>query len=186
MARNINDFISKFDGGAKPNLFRVTIYPSGIIPVPSLTNPNLMSNDKNKGALVFMAKGAQLPESTVGEILVPFLGRQIKVPGDRTYADWSVTIMNTEEMELRKEFERWNQAINGHLSNIATGNVYEWTRFSAAKIEQLKRNGRVAHTYDIYGIFPREISPIDMAFDQNDAVSEFTVTFAYTYHIPQI
>jgi len=185
MARNIQDFISRFDGGAKPNLFRVTVNPNSGFPI---SNPNIMNSDKSKGALVFMAKGAQLPESTVGEILVPYLGRQIKIPGDRVYADWTVTVMNNEDMELRKEFERWNAAINGHQSNVSaaqnSGQLYTWVKQSTAKIEQLGRHGRPTHTYDIYGIFPREISTIDLAYDQNDVISEFSVTFAYTYHQP--
>ena len=181
MARNITDFISRFDGGAKPNLYRVSVYPGG---VPGV-NASLM-NSQNGPSLVFMAKGAQLPESSVGEILVPYLGRQIKVPGDRVYADWSVTVMNTEGMELRKEFERWNAAINGHESNVSQGNAYDWTSASGAICEQLKRDGSVSHSYQINGIFPREVSSIDVAYDQNDVISEFTVTFAYTYHVPQI
>lgn len=181
MARNISDFIANFDGGAKPNLFRVSVYPGG---VPTV-NASLM-NSQNGPSLVFMAKGTTLPESSVGEITVPYLGRQIKVPGDRTYADWTVTIMNTEGFELRKEMERWNAAINGHESNVSLGNAYAWTSASGAICEQLRRDGSVTHSYQLNGIFPREVSSIDLAYDQNDVISEFTVTFAYTYHVPLI
>ena len=32
-------------------------------------------------------------------------------------------------------------------------------------------------------MFPRDVSSIDLAYDNNDGVSEFTVTFGYSYFI---
>ena len=77
MAVNIHDFKQKFRGGVRPNLFRCNI-----------------THNVGLGEIEFLCKGAQIPASTLGNIDVPFRGRQLKVPGDRTYADWTVTLFN--------------------------------------------------------------------------------------------
>lgn len=180
MARNITDFISNFDGGAKPNLYEIRIFPAN-----QQIDTKLMG-DLNKPSLAFQAKGAQMPESAVGEIIVPYLGRQIKVPGDRVYQDWTITVISDEAMILRKEFEKWNMIINSHQLNVPDGDVYGWTKNSRAEVYTLNRVGRTTHSYTLYGVFPKEISSVDLAYDNNDTVMEFTVTLAYTYHFPLI
>jgi hypothetical protein len=49
---------------------------------------------------------------TLGVIEVPFRGRRIKVPGDRTFADWTVTVINDEDQAMRKAFSNWMNYIN--------------------------------------------------------------------------
>ena len=181
MARNIADFIGFFDGGAKPNLYEVKIFTAN---VPQI-DQNVFSG-KQGPSLVFQAKGAQLPESSVGEIIVPYLGRQVKVPGDRTYQDWTITVISDEAMGLRKEFEKWNAILNGHVTNTPAGDVYGWTTQTTAEVKQLNRIGGESHSYLLTGVFPKEVSAIDLAYDNNDTVMEFTVTLAYTYHEPKI
>jgi hypothetical protein len=165
MARPISQFVSNFDGGARANLYEITI-PSS--PVAVSTVP-------------FFAKGAQLPASTLGEIGVPYLGRVTKIPGDRTYEDWTVTILNTESMDLRKAFEEWNAKINLHEQNRSDGAQRQYWFAPEILVKQLKRDGAVTRTYKLKHAFPKEVGAVDLAFDNNDTVSEFTVTFAYTY-----
>jgi len=38
-------------------------------------------------------------------------------------------------------------------------------------------------TYTFVGIFPVDLSPIDVAWDSNDTIEEFTVTFQYDYWV---
>lgn len=181
-AGSIGGFISNFDAGAKPNLYEVTINIGGI----SGVNPSAFNGKEGPGSLVFQAKGAQLPESAVGEILVPYLGRQIKVPGDRIYQDWTVTVMCEEGMSLRREFDRWQAAINGHASNVPVDDdIYQWTVVRPnATVKSLTRYGLESHSYILYGIWPKEVAAIDLAYDNNDTLMEFAVTFAYSYHEP--
>lgn len=161
----INNFIQNFDGGSKPTLFRVSVNGFGSL-----------------GNLRFFGKASTLPASTIGEIAVPYMGRTIKAPGDRSYEDWSVTVINTENMDLRKQFEDWNRQFNDHLNNVSSGaGLWSAVRTYKAQVEQLNRAGGVVRTYDFNAIFPKEVSSVDVAFDQVDTVSEFTVTFAYSY-----
>ena len=92
MATNIHDFKQSFKGGVRPNLFRCNITHAVGIP-----------------QLEFLCKAAQIPSSTVGNIDVPFRGRQLKVPGDRTFADWTVTVYNDGGWVARSNIENWNR-----------------------------------------------------------------------------
>ena len=169
MARPISTFVSRFDGGARANLYEIVITGA---PIGNTLND-----------LPFFAKGAQLPASTLGEISVPYLGRVTKIPGDRTYEDFTVTIMNTESMQLRIALEAWNAAINGHESNVSSGDQKPLWNDCIAKVKQLTRDNQVAREYELRHVFPKEVGAVELAYDNNDSVSEFTVTFGYTYFV---
>jgi hypothetical protein len=50
-----------------------------------------------------------------------------------------------------------------------------------AFIDQLDRNGSKLKSYTFRGMFPTSLSPIDVAYDTNNAVEEFQCTFRYQY-----
>ena len=78
----VDDFKAKLiGGGARANLFKAT-----------LAFPAYAAGDTELAQ--FMCKAAQLPASVVGQIDVPYRGRQMKIAGDRTYENWTVTIIN--------------------------------------------------------------------------------------------
>ena len=56
-------------GGARPNLFECELY------FPSDAIPTNTSSDELEDKTRFLVKGAQLPESTIATIQVPFRGR---------------------------------------------------------------------------------------------------------------
>ena len=89
MAFNVNDFRAQMTGdGARPNLFEVSM------PFPAFSAPG---NAQTK--LTFMCKTAQLPGSTLGVVPVQYFGRELKFVGNRTFADWTITIINDEDFE---------------------------------------------------------------------------------------
>ena len=106
MAFNIEQFKSNFgDGGARPNLFQVTLnFPSTVTAAPTTTP--------------FMIRAAQIPSSTIAQVDVPYQGRQVRVAGNRTFEPWTVTILNAENFSVRNSLEKWMSSINGHESNI--------------------------------------------------------------------
>ena len=92
MAFNINEIRSNLAlGGARPSLFQII-----------MNNPVDAAGDAK---LPFMAQAAQIPASTVGTIEVPYFGRKIKIAGDRTFAEWTVTIINDEDFLIRNAME---------------------------------------------------------------------------------
>jgi len=86
MAFTISEFRGKAlnNAGARANLFDVTIAGAGVAKLtPSEFN--------------FACKGANIPSKAVATIDVPYFGRTIKVPGNKTFDNWSVTVINDED-----------------------------------------------------------------------------------------
>lgn len=156
----ISDFKNNFRGGVRPNLFQV------IINAPVFGQMNLE----------FLGKATQIPSSTVAQFNVDYRGRQLKVPGDRTFADWTVTILNDPEWVNRTKIEQWMNAITEHSQNISSLN--NASVYGNAAVSQLSREGRTLRTYRIQDIFPTECAAIELGMGTNDTVEEFQVTFA--------
>ena len=163
----VDDFKSKLiGGGARPNMFKATVnYPAYAAGDSELTS--------------FLCKGAQLPASVIAQIDVPFRGRQLKIAGDRTFENWSITVLNDVNMEVRNAMERWMNGINEHVLNTGLSNPTDYQADMA--IEQLNKTGETTKTYTIRGAYPVNISAIDLSYDSNDAIEEFTVELAYQY-----
>jgi hypothetical protein len=108
MAFNVNQFRSQMTGdGARPNLFEVTL------PFPAFSAPGTAQQKTT-----FMARSAQLPGSTLGIVPVNYFGRELKFVGNRTFADWTINVINDEDFVIRNAFERWMNAINSHSLNV--------------------------------------------------------------------
>lgn len=163
MSFAINEFKAQLTGdGARGSLFKVFI-----------TNPILPAADFK---VPFMVKAASLPASTLGKIEVPWMGRKIPFGGDRTFEDWTVTVINDEDFAVRNAMEAWSNAINSHQSNTRT---LAQTYKSNAQVIQYSKSGLELRTYTFNGIFPINIAAIETAWAQTDEIEEFQVTFAY-------
>lgn len=163
----VDDFKSKLrGGGARPNLFKATVnfpgYAGGDVELTS-----------------FLCKTAQLPASTMAVIEVPFRGRQLKMAGDRTFEPWTVTILNDTDFSIRNAMERWMNGINAHQANTGLTNPVDYQ--ADLIVEQLDRNGSVLKKYNFRGCFPVNVSAIDVSYETNDAIEEFTVEFQVQY-----
>ena len=99
-----------------------------------------------------MCKAAQLPASVVGQIDVPYRGRQMKIAGDRTYENWSVTIINDTGFEIRDAMERWQNGINSHVSNGGLTNPSDYE--ADLSVDQLDKAGNVIKTYTFRSAWP--------------------------------
>lgn len=153
-------------GGARPTLFQVLI-----------TNP---VNPAADFKIPFMVKAAALPSYTIGNIDVPYMGRVIKEAGDRTFEDWTVTVINDEDFLIRNAMESWQGAINRLRRNIRdTGGSSSLLYKSQASVQQFSKTGEVIREYQFDGIFPLTIASIPLSWETRDAIEEFEVTFAY-------
>ena len=163
----VDDFKAKLTGGgARPNLFKCTV-----------NFPAYAGGDSEFTS--FMVKGAQLPASTVATVEVPFRGSQLKIAGDRTFEPWTITVLNDVDMKVRNSFETWLNGINEHVNNTGLANPADYQ--ADMLVEQLDKSGEVTKTYTIRGGFPTTVSSIDLSYDTNDAVEEYTVEIAYQY-----
>ena len=95
--RTLSKFQSKLQGGgARPNLFEVSI--PNLPDAAKNSTPAATWGSEEQEDFTIMCKGAQLPASTIGSIDVPFRGRILKVAGDRTIENWSITVINDETL----------------------------------------------------------------------------------------
>ena len=195
--RTIDSFRSRLvGGGARPNLFEVKlVYPEGI--ATSVADKELPIDTR------FMVKAANLPASNINVIDIPFRGRNLKIAGDRTFDIWTITVINDTTFRLRNAFEAWMNRINrvdnatGEVSPVdyqtnayvyqlgrdvtkagSSVGVSEYIGDSVGKLGKQKATNakvEVLKTYKFHGIFPTNVSAIELSYDQSDSVEEFTV-----------
>ena len=166
---NINTFREKLNGGSKANLFRMDI---------ALNDGPIEGVDL--GNFSVLCKSGAIPAFTLGVIEVPFRGRRIKIPGDRTYGDWTATFVNDGNQNIRKTFDNWLKSIVNPDGEEDLGSGEDTYR-STITVNQLKADGTVARVYKLFDAFPTDVSAIDLSYDTTDAIQEFTVTFQYHY-----
>ena len=166
---NINDFKSALKGGgARANQFQVTMPFPGFAAVGGETR-----------TMSFLCKATNLPGMTLGEVPVPFRGRQLFIAGDRVFDAWTTTIMNDTDFLIRNAMERWMNGINANSDNSGLENPSDYQ--VDAFVDQLDRAGQVIKSYTFRGLWPLTIAPIELAYDGNDAVEEFEVTYRYQF-----
>ena len=162
---NLSGFTQALQGGgARANQFRVSF--------PAL--------DGSTGLMEFMGRGAQIPAVTMGEVTVPYRGRQVFVPGDRTYDAWTITVFNDTGFTIRSALENWQNQIQD-IGASTTARLEGMSVYRSASVHHLGRNGETLRTYSLFNCWPTTVDAIDLAFDTNDAIEEFGVTFRFNY-----
>lgn len=169
MAADIYGFLANFQGGgARPNRYEVM-----------LTFPRTLGSTAIGQQISFTCKATSIPASNIGEAIAPYKGRQIKVPGDATFEDWSVTALVDNDFNSKSIFEEWLNLMNGWEANTTTSGFMSPTSiYGNGTIKQLDREDNVIHTYQVQGIFPKSVGEITLGYDTNDTIMEQQVTFA--------
>lgn len=185
MTFNINEFKSRglIYGGARPALFQVQFdVPRSIQGI----------NGSALNSVSYVCRAAELPAATVGTVEVPYFGRRIKLAGDRTFADWTVTIMNDEDFGVRTLFEAWSNGLNRLVSNVRDPGAALDTPGDIAggykadlSVYQYGKDGTLLRGYTIVGAFPTDVGAIALDWDNQNQIETFQVTFAYDYWTPE-
>ena len=178
---NIIDFKSKLNGGVRPNLYQVDIdFPARAIgALNGATKGSLMGETR------YLCRSTSLPTHSQGLIEVPFRGRFLKIPGDRTFEAWTATFYNTSDFNLRAAFENWINIANQTDENIGVVGGLD-ALFTDVTVRQLSKDSAggknsVLRTYRLVDAWPTSVGAINVAFDSNDALEEFDVEFQYQY-----
>ena len=167
---NISSFTNALQGGgSRANQFQVTMSGGGATGGPV-----------SRG-FSFLCRSAQIPALTLGEIAVPYRGRQIFLAGDRTYDAWTVTIMNDRSYGVRSQLESWMNNMQDIGAATTSPSLNANTYYATAIVKQLDRNDAIIRTYTLDGCWPTTLDAIDLAFDANDAIQEFGATFRFNW-----
>lgn len=166
----IDDFKANLlGGGARANQFRVTITP-----------PAGIATGLDVRRASFLVTASNLPAQTLGEITVPFRGRQIYIAGDRTFEDtWSTTFLNDTDFMVRNAMELWMNGINDLADGTGTSALADYQ--TDLQVEQLDRDDTILKTYIFRSAWPTTVAQIDLTSDQADAIEEFEVTWRYQH-----
>ena len=163
---SLTDFRNKLTGGgARANQFSVRINSDFIQDVEALS---------------FLCRSASLPAMTVGEVPVFYRGRQIYVAGDRTYADWTVTVYNDGGWVARSNLENWNNALQD-FGNSTVGAQNPSDYYGSISVQQLDRSDNVIRHAFLADAWPTNVAEVALAYDTVDVVEEFDVTFRFNY-----
>ena len=166
---NISDFKAKLaGGGARANQFKVT-----------MPFPGYASVGGEIEELAFLCRATSIPSMEIASIPVPFRGRSIKIAGDRTIPDWSVTVYNDTNFKLRDAFERWQNGINNMSDNEGLTNPVDYQ--VDAFLDHLDRNGNTIKSYTLRGVYPIEIGAIPLDYEEQGAIEQFEVSLAYQF-----
>lgn len=189
---SLETFRDAIGAGSRPNLFLVKVTP------PSVPGVNLQGFE-------YVCRAASLPGSTMGLIEIPMNGgRRLKIAGDRTFPEWTTTVLNDENFLIRSQFELWQNNIvktNYNLSTVgdrrigigepidATGARNDTSGLTNGIVEvyQLDSSGQSVRKAEkkLLNCWPSDISTIDLSYDTTDTVEEFTVTWTYDYWVNQ-
>ncbi len=174
MPFNVGTFRAQLVGsGARPNLFDITF----IFPV-------IVQNSGLSGQLVqYMGRAASAPPANLGTIEISYFGRKLKYPGDRTFPEWSLTVINDENFAVRDTFVNWSNIMNAFAGNTrspaaAVPSAYmtdiiinQYSKIGGAPIKQWK----------LVGAWPSAVGDIQLDWSVNDTVEEFPVTLQYQW-----
>lgn len=168
---NVQEFRAQMTGdGARPNLFNCELPFLG----------NLLGTAAVK--YNFMCRAAQLPGSTVNQVPVNYFGRELKFAGNRTFTEWTVTIINDEDFVIRNAFELWMSRLNSHVSNLRAANYVNPSQYQQdGLVTQFGKADDIIKKYKFIGMFPIDVSPIELDWGANDTIEEYAVTFAYQW-----
>ena len=169
----IDDFKANLiGGGARANQYRVTVTPPPGIAI---------GLDVRRAS--FLVTASRLPESNLGEIAVPFRGRNIYVAGDRPAPEtWTTTFYNDTDFMVRNAMERWHNGINDFAD--ATGVINAADYQTDLFVEQLDRDDTILKTYIFRSAYPTTIAAIELSTAEATEIETFEVNWRYQHFEP--
>lgn len=170
---NIQDLRANLDlGGARATLFTV-----------SLVMPDAVTNGAAASRkLAFTCEATELPASELGVVKVPYFGRMINYAGDRQFAPWRITVINDEDHVVRDALEQWHSLINTRLTNIMTTSTANPNLYKTnATVTHFGKTGDVLRTYTMFGLWPSEVSAIELGWGRQDEITRTGATFQFDW-----
>jgi phage tail-like protein len=127
----------------------------------------------------YLCQATNVPAFTVNPIEVPYFGRKIKVAGDRTYAEWTTTVMIDEDFRTRDIVEKWSMDINQGDTNRRT--LFNEQYKEDVTIKMYGKAGNVLRRYKLIGAWPTDVGTIDLDWNTTDTIAIYSVTWAFDY-----
>ncbi len=151
-------------GGARPSHFKVEI----LNPIDGLAGADIP----------LRCHSTSQPPSEIGKTPVYYFGRELKLPGDRSYADWTVSFYEDEDYRIRNSFVKWSNACNANVQNRSLyrniNNLISNINFH----KLAKDNSTIVKTIVGIGIWPTLVGDIRSGWEMSNQIETFDVTFS--------
>lgn len=159
-------FKENFFGGTRSNRFLVQgVVPSG-----------------NGGRFTqYHVRATILPQMTTKTLSYDYFGRKLHYPGERDYGSWAFTVLDDTGPvnNLWATFQRWQNLINRHDTNLAYNGDYKAYNW---RIKQLDINGnQTLKEFILQGCWPASIQQMSLNMLQPNTFNSFNVVIIYDY-----
>ncbi len=171
----LSEFKSQLAQLVRPNRFFIEITP-----------PSIYDHGQDLQFFTYLAQSAKIPEKNIGEIEIKYHGMSLKIPGDYTHDDLSITFLNHYGWEPRDFFEGWIeiiQSISSDNSRADSISVLDDAHLIVKQVGDIEED--ILASYKFYNIFPKSISEIELNMETYDSVETFTVTFSYSHWVQE-
>lgn len=155
---------------------------------------NFSNNDLfDAEAASTLVKSTVFPSKSHTIIDFKYKGRSVPLKGQTKYSQtWECTFYLTQDHKLKSAIENWIEALDqkhNYLTDVQDVNL--------TKTQNNHKNGLYAKNvvlyqlnfdgdqrtvkYELFNVFPIEVSPIQYSYETVGTIQEFTVTFAYSH-----
>jgi|TARA_Y100000310_G_scaffold99941_1_gene97805 hypothetical protein len=175
MAFDVSSFKNALpNGGARTGLFNIRV------PMPDGVDVFGHGPETSRQISV-TANASSIPASTIEPTDINYFGRVFRVPGTRTFEDWTTTIYVDETFRVRDFFEQWSDRINGMTTNRTSTETGLGGGYTVdAEVIQYAKNGNSIRKYILVDAWPTTVGASELAWEGND-VQTVEVTWAYTH-----
>lgn len=129
-----------------------------------------------------LARSTTVPAGIIEELDIPWSGKNIFIPAKRTFEEFPLTILATQDMDAMASFMKWNNAMLSFSDSTALSSDMS-DLVGDVTLELLRDNEAedVIMTYILEDAWPRVVADGGMELDhENDtAIVTFNVLFRY-------
>lgn len=178
MAFTISEFRAAFPKGiARPNLWdaSLSVVSKGLTEVPDF--------------FTFRCEKAEIPGRTVATVDDIGSGPALKFPYEINYNDMEITIICGTDMTERYYFEQWIDSIvipgsfEGNSQTSGLVRYYEdFARGNKLELRQIDEQGDTIIKYTLQDVYPLQIGPMNLSWEEVNTYQRFNVTLNYRYY----
>jgi hypothetical protein len=138
--------------------------------------PEPFNGDGND--ISYLVQSTNIPTKGIGTVVLPWQGINTRLPGDHEVSGtWTVTFRLDQENLAFKKMWSW---LNLTLDSLSNSRAALADIIKIVEVQLLGPNLEVKSTFQILDMFPTEIGEISVDYEAENAITTWSVTFAYS------
>lgn len=142
--------------------------------------PGYAGNGSDGQQASLLARTTNTPSATVGVIDLTWGGRNLPIPGDRQYEEFTVTFIGVNDMNVYNAFQAWSENVNGSETNRGLTDLEQI--MNDVQLELMDVNDQVTKTFLLHDAWPSIVGQMSLDSGEMDGYSQFDVTFRYVQY----